>query len=148
MTWEYMFTKNILIHEPLHVVLMYILMKNLIGFTCVIWFMYCSWFVFLFFNSKVISLGGHGCKHVGLIVSREMENGALSEELRTKISLEEESAIALQQKQQKLKVEFFIIIKKDCYELYIFFIKKTHIIIKVMNVTCRRWNMQTKHKWI
>lgn len=73
--------------------------------------------IFVFFNNNVISLGGHGCKHVGIIVSREMENGALSEELRTKISLQEENAIALQQKQQKLKVDLLIIIKynfADC----------------------------------
>jgi len=103
---------------------------------------------YCFFYSKVISLGGHGCKHVGVIVSREMENGALSEELRTKISLEEESAIALQQKQQKLKVDFFIIKKNDCYEMYTFVFLNLCIILKVINVTCRRWNMQTKHKWI
>lgn len=81
-------------------------------------------------------------------MSREMENGALSEELRTKISLEEESAIALQQKQQKLKVDFFIIKKNDCYEMYTFVFLNLCIILKVINVTCRRWNMQTKHKWI
>lgn len=57
---------------------------------------------------------------MGIIVSREMENGALSEELCNKISLQEENAIALKQKQQKLKVDSLIIIKYNCCELYIF----------------------------
>lgn len=105
--------------------------------------------IFGSFNSKVISLGGHGCKHVGIIVSREMENGALSEELRTQISLQEENAIALQQKQQKLKVDLLIIVKNDCYKFLNFFLEENpYHNEKVINMTCRRWNMQTKHKWI